>query len=117
MMKYEDKSDFEINGMVAVILGSNKCSRNPNSKVLSSLRSMVMTDFGGKDFCNNPSDAWPIIVDNGMDIETPHPELGNTGTVTIYNPSGTDWYIDFKAGENPLRAAMIVFLKMREPKS
>lgn len=63
--------------------------------------------FGGAcDYCNNPADAWPIIVENKL---------------SIY-PSGERWGVEgfnaddpFYFDDNPLRAAMIVFLLMQEP--
>ncbi len=55
------------------------------------------------DFENNPTDAWPIILENKIDINflkcEPHTALASNG----------DYYI---RGKNPLRAAMIVYLMM-----
>lgn len=71
------------------------------------------------DFCNNPADAWPIIIENGISIVrldknwlcAPIDEAidGITGDseVCFYASKGV---VDNK----PFRAAMIVFLMMRE---
>ena len=65
------------------------------------------------DPCNNPSDAWPIIVDNGISLEC-----------IVVNRHEKTWRAQFKPAyvkhhandKNPLRAAMIVFLMMQEKK-
>ncbi|HIE3985896.1 TPA: phage protein NinX family protein [Serratia marcescens] len=61
------------------------------------------------DYCNNPAYAWPIIFENKISI------------ISMYS-GGDSWQVD--AGEdeefvlhnqsNPLRAAMIVFLMMKD---
>ena len=58
------------------------------------------------DYCNNPSDAWTIIVAN---------------RINVYASEGPD-FMPWMAGcggmvasnRNPIRAAMIVFLMMQE---
>lgn len=59
-------------------------------------------------YCNNPSDAWPIILSNKLRIQ-PAGEGGwfsdNLEDDANYNQS---WHA------NPLRAAMIVYLMMKE---
>ena len=59
------------------------------------------------DYCNNPSDAWPIIVENLINISVlPAAHLDNVLWVANY---GSD---AFNLNKNPLRAAMIVYLMM-----
>ncbi|AUR87386.1 NinX [Vibrio phage 1.100.O._10N.261.45.C3] len=58
------------------------------------------------DYCNNPSDAWPIIVESRITV-TPYDDE-NQGWFATYD---TSFFIDHK---NPLRAAMICFLKMKD---
>jgi hypothetical protein len=57
----------------------------------------------------NPSDAWPIILENGISINAPDyltdPENGH-GASTFDSPMIRD--------KNPLRAAIIVYLMMGE---
>ena len=59
-----------------------------------------------KDYCNNPSDAWPII---------------NIERIGVYPSEGPDfmpWIAAKNAfsvtDKNPLRAAMIVYLMMKD---
>lgn len=62
--------------------------------------------------CNNPSDAWKIIVSNEIGI-TPH---GCWWMASNFNPSSVgDFQVQvMQYDKNPLRAAMICFLKMKE---
>lgn len=64
------------------------------------------------DFCNNPSDAWPIIVENEIDLI--HNGLGcviaTDNAVDLIEKKDAIFHQD----KNPLRAAMIVFLMMNE---
>ncbi|WP_421535438.1 phage protein NinX family protein [Morganella morganii] len=96
MNKYRDKSDFEINKAVAVARGY---------KVMSCEESvMAYIDSGYKPFdpCNNPADAMPIIIENGIS--------------SLFN--GDEWICSASDGEflsineNLYRAAMEVFLMM-----
>ena len=84
-MNYEEMSDFEINKAVSILRGS--CF----------------------DYCNSPSDAWPIIVENRISIV----DLSTVAT----GWKAQAMYLDDKpyaVNPNPLRAAMIVFLKMKD---
>ncbi|ENG5919642.1 DUF2591 family protein [Serratia marcescens] len=112
MTDYSKMSDYEINWRVAeekglsvdhnasVILPQTYCGHDENG---------CKYEWRMRDYCNNPADAWPIIVENKISIISMH-------------SGGDGWQID--AGEdeefvlhqqsNPLRAAMIVFLMMKE---
>ena len=59
------------------------------------------------DPCNSPADAWPIITSSMISIRP----IGNDGQ--LWEASGMD---GMKADydKNPLRAAMVVFLMMKE---
>lgn len=121
-MNYEDMSDFEINKAVLLVedvdgdIESITC-RNTKMKCINSV---AVVKFKGIDEpasynpCNNPSDAWPIILQTCMTIELPDPNLGGIGTNTIYNPMGADWYCDYEDKGECFRAAMICFLKMKD---
>ena len=96
-------SDFEINKAVS---GKFRKVWTWKDKVYLSISST--TPF---DPCNNPSDAWSIIVenkitispqDNGFEWEASH------GLDENLNSKFEEW------DKNPLRAAMICFLKMKE---
>ncbi|UVX30624.1 hypothetical protein S13b_00049 [Klebsiella phage VLCpiS13b] len=106
MTDYSKMSDFEINTAVSMAMLTE--SKSPSSKYV------VVNDY-----CNNPADAWPIIIENGISIVrldknwlcAPIDEAidGITGDseVCFYASKGV---VDNK----PFRAAMIVFLMMQE---
>lgn len=129
-MDYESVSDFEINKAVAeyvfpddAIITTNVNGYPPKfindekgkkafyeiDKMLNpekykdsviNIRSRGMSFV--RDFCNNPSDAWPIIVENRITIN-PYDDASQGWFAT----TDTSFFVDDK---NPLRAAMIVFL-------
>lgn len=74
----------------------------------------VMVDYDVFDPCENPEDAWPIIVEHSIDIEWPEAQLGGTGTARKYMKDQTDIIVEFTDKYQALRAAMIVFLMMQE---
>lgn len=59
------------------------------------------------DYTRDISLSWDIIIKNKIDLRF---DLGGNDTCTAVSPNGLDFYCD----ENPLRAAMIVFLMMKE---
>lgn len=85
MNKYRDKSDFEINELVSFSLG------------------YVHTK--SFDPCNNPADAMPIVIESRIAI---CPIFSSDWCAT----SDCDAYRVIN--KNPLRAAMEVFLMMKE---
>ena len=106
-MNYEEMSDFEINKQVAINRGGYQGHvEHMQHGVKESDRASHGLLFTERDYCNNPSDAWPIIVAN---------------RINVYASEGPD-FMPWMAGcggiiasnKNPLRAAMIVFLMMRE---
>ena len=106
-MNYEEMSDFEINKQVAINRGGYQGHvEHMQHGVKESDRASHGLLFTERDYCNNPSDAWPIIVAN---------------RINVYASEGPD-FMPWMAGcggmvasnRNPLRAAMIVFLMMQE---
>ena len=106
MSDWQDKSDFEINKSVTMIYGgfkesdysgfsSNFHRGNPSQ---DNYKVGVIVDY-----CNNPSYAWPIILESKIAIEP----------VVCF---GDLWQANIKHHKevcgNPLRAAMIVYLEM-----
>lgn len=79
--------------------------------------------YGGfsRDYCNNPADAWPIVVENDIALL---PSCGfDWVAISPLTLNGFSSYIDQSLhgclqhnDMNPLRAAMIVFLMMQEKK-
>lgn len=116
MTDYSKISDFEINKLVAVSQGfaPENCDI---AKRGSSLVGVGWDEDTGSaikvfDYCNNPSDAWPIILSNDISLMY----MGN-----CYWGATTDAkkYIKGTAkissiNVSPLRAAMIVYLMMKE---
>ncbi|MEM8317200.1 DUF2591 family protein [Morganella morganii] len=101
--KYRDKSHFEINKAVAIANGY---------KVMSCEESVLAyIDSGYKPFdpCNNPADAMPIIIENGIGMNYIDKDIGwcayhfdeEKGELEIYD-------------KNYYRAAMICFLIMKD---
>lgn len=124
MKNYEDMSDFEINSAVhnALMQEPYKIEFLGNDRIRWVRGSTdVTTDkvayskHSLKDYCNNPADAWPIIIKHEIDVIQNNGQdcpLATNSAVMMFR--GDDVFIC--QHENPLRAAMIVFLKMNEDK-
>ena len=89
-MDYSKLSDFEINSAVSMAL--------LDKSAIPSARYVAIGDY-----CNNPTDAWPIIEKYRIS----------------FLDQLTEWCVDAKGVSpvfeaNPLRGAMIVFLMMQE---
>lgn len=102
MNKYTELSDSEINKKVALHVGGFALS-------LTVVDDEYKTEWNRGNFapCNNPTDAMPIIIENRINLRT----------VDGY----IDWYADHPTNSriyshniNPLRAAMELFLLMRD---
>lgn len=104
-MDYRKMSDFEINKMVAIILGKDLMPDDCQEFGLSGFTEVMLRSGDYKDYCNNPADAWPIIVDNSIGIKK------QSNGIWVASRHG-GMYPQYH--ENPLRAAMIVFLMMQE---
>ena len=111
MSDWKDKTDFEINKAVAEIEYTNaeeipnECDAWTNNDTECQVIIKVGIDGFMFDPCNDPSDAWPIIIENEIstvfmcdDWECHALENGDEAFNTI--------------DENALRAAMIVYLKI-----
>ena len=107
MLNYEEMSGLQINLLVAKAVGVDAAENS--GVVFGAVKhegDNVVSVMGVVDYCNNPSDAWPIIVAN---------------RINVYASEGPD-FMPWMAGcggfmvsnKNPLRAAMIVFLMMQE---
>lgn len=116
-MNYEDMDNFEINKLVfKAIYPGMALDINPARNIESELvgvgetvrglfKREFVTEFKYFDYCNNPSDAWPII-------ELIWEELMQADD---YYQAHTKWdayCTDHNVGK--LRAAMICFLKMKD---
>ena len=115
MKDYSKMSDFEINsavhnhtndlGFSLEFLGDDVITWVNGIHVFTTGK-VDYTNNGLHDYCNNPSDAWPII---------------NIERIGVYPSEGPDfmpWLAAKNAfsvtDKNPLRAAMIVYLMMKD---
>ncbi len=109
MRNYAEMSDFEINKLVTKHLLTDGWKYNEKEK------GFIFESDGYfyriYDYCNDPSDAWPIIVENGICITSPVVD-GERWRAMIYTSNKNYSWSD----KNPLRAAMIIFLMMNEDK-
>lgn len=109
MNKYEEKSDFEINKLTAICLGldylASACGR-----FLSVENKMF-------DPCNNSNDAWPIMIESKIttiDLIEEHFAVANLEFLDGECCDNVgEWTHEFR-DKNPLRAAMVVFLMMKD---
>lgn len=127
MNKYRDKSDFEINKAVAERYLLCDYRYNESDKIVELVGIGLSCEFGssidiekehvyGKfDPCKNPADAMPIIIENGISLFAP-------GLSDMWTAEYVDYETDREYGvynyeainKNPYRAAMEVFLMMKE---
>ena len=113
-MNYEEMSDFEINKIVTLALFDG--SESPvitkafpstgGSLSISGTARVIFSDGSVTtlNFCNNPNDAWPIITENKISTSP-------TGDLWI---CGSSSFGTQTIDKNPLRAACICFLKMKD---
>ncbi|HGM5304212.1 TPA: phage protein NinX family protein [Serratia marcescens] len=94
MTDYSKMSDGEINWQVAFHIG---------------LRTVELAEEGEFDPCNNPADAWPIIAANEIGVAP-----RKSSNTYAWDLSGGMLKGIKHVDDNPLRAAMIVFLLMKE---
>ena len=110
MGDYSEWSVYEINSAI-LTLKVKATGRKPRidlAKDGCSARCLnTLTEFN----YNNPEDAWPIIVDNEICIEF---DATEDGFHRWCNASSLDGELTVYYQSNPLRAAMIVFLMMKE---
>lgn len=108
MGDFSELSDFEINKRVAKAVGKYEYVSDVPDGASSQVLCDTLSRCEPMDYCNDPADAWPIIVENKISIWS----------------QGIDsdlWCAHFHNEErlkfvsaNPLRAAMIVYLMMKE---
>lgn len=96
MNKYTELSDFEINKKVAERL----FLKFTNNWLV------ILVDGESFDPCNNPADAMPIVFENGISLISDWNEVG------VWGATNQPWYSS--ENKNPLRAAMEVFLMIKD---
>lgn len=116
--KYEEMSDFEVNQCIARIVTDGDVIElddmfpGPSEAAVQVIYKVgIHGEF--VDYCNNPSDAWPIIVENKICIQWYEDGHGiyASASMATSDESNNSFISD---DENPLRAAMICFLKIKE---
>ena len=108
MMNYNEMSDFEINCEVLSVFSpdiKHMCLSGDNSCFYDcGPAGDGWNQIDIPDYCNNPADAWPIIVENRIRLNP-----------VLYTKWMAEDYLEntSSSNTNPLRAAMIVFLMMQ----
>lgn len=104
MNKYRDKSDFEINKAVVIALGAHEVATD----IFIDKNRRYDFDKPKSQFffdpCNNPADAMPIINEYGISLIYQEGE---------FQFATNDGNIECSIS-NPLKAAMIIFLMMKD---
>ena len=104
MLNYEEMSDLQINLLVAKAVGVAAIENS--GVVFGEVKhegSNVISVIGVVDYCNNPSDAMPILIEMKIGFKWVNGSCTASSALRGYHESTSD---------NPLRAAMIVFLMM-----
>lgn len=109
MTDYSKLSDYEISKRIARVIGGF-CEED-----FCEAHSLIFKRHGRFQYsffepCNNPADAWPIIVESKITVHAPM-KYDEPEEWLAFDVHDSD--IIFK-DKNPLRAAMIVFLMMQE---
>lgn len=109
-MDYSKLSDQQINAAVAMTFGE---------KIGQPVNGMQMLSIDGEylcstfDPCNNAADSWPIIEDKKICLAFDVFAEPQDGGAWVAQPA-YGWERERVRNDNPLRAAMIVFLMMQE---
>lgn len=129
MNKYRDKSDFEINKAVAECYLTREYRFNSADKIVELMDIDLSCEFGGEinlankyvigkfDPCNNPADAMPIVIENNISLHAPRFSEGWMAEYTGSDDDVNDGFqVDYfdSHNQNPLCAAMEVFLMMKD---
>jgi hypothetical protein len=125
-MNYEDMSDWELGLEICKVEMRGQFITYHEQEVDDLLEAVGLN--GKSDFVkfktslgseqsfsiNDWSRVMPVAVKYGFTIELPDYELGGVGTITKYNPTGTDYQVDFDSNDSVQRAIWICFLKMKD---
>lgn len=105
MKDYSKMSDFEINKAVSTALGMDVSGATEENNIMYGYVPNI---------CNNPSDAWPIIFQNDIMLNPSCADsLWKAEQGLRVKPSGF-YSVATAYDTNPLRAAMIVYLMMKD---
>lgn len=123
-MDYSQLSDFEINVAVfeAIHNGSPDYKEGESGDmvfvsfegdIVNGNAVEVEVERGSFNPCANPADAWPIITENNISIILDNPSMpcATDNARDLFDDAGPNVGVAY---DNPLRAAMIVFLMMQD---
>ena len=119
-MDYDTLSDFDINKLVAEAQGLEIIySEDRGMHLIVTGQTPLISGEPIEtvayifDYCNDPTYAWPIIVENKISIiQTVSPSF--CGAIKNYGSGYAQSITAEVKHENPLRAAMLVYLQMKE---
>lgn len=123
MNKYRDKSDFEINKAVADCYLTREYRLNSTDEIVELIDVDLYREYGGEfnlankyvigkfDPCNNPADAMPIVIRNLISLISDKSDDGESAWWVAQDVTGS---IASGLKSNPYRAAMEVFLMMKD---
>lgn len=114
-MDYSQLSDFEINKLVGIALGKEIMPDDCQDFGLSGFPEVMLRNGDFKDYCNDPNDAWPIIESRLICLAADVFAEPHDGGKWVAQPA-YGWEKERVRSDNPLRAAMIVFLMMQDAK-
>tara|TARA_R110002096_G_scaffold315227_6_gene509476 strand:- start:1458 stop:1808 length:351 start_codon:yes stop_codon:yes gene_type:complete len=114
MIDYDAMTDPQINKAVAIYCGFELHSED---EISCWVTKFISAGYGPRhvvslvsDYCNNWADAGPIIVENRITIEAET----KGGLWNAYHEDFPANFVESGLDDDPLHAAMIVFLKMKE---
>lgn len=115
MNKYTELSDFDINLAVAhIVLGKDNYDWCPDKKEVyfAGIDGGEFLHHGYFDPCNNPADAMSIIIENNISLRAP--TITDRWKAEFIDEYGN--YVGYRRAmnKNPLRAAMELFLLMKD---
>ncbi|HCT8175435.1 TPA: DUF2591 family protein [Proteus mirabilis] len=113
MNRYTELSDFEINKKVAdlVLNGEYIASEEKQEVYLATMDGGEFLPIAYLDFCNSPTSAMPIIIYNLISLMA---DMSEDGGSTWWCASDISNGITSRYKSNPLRAAMEVFLMIKD---
>lgn len=109
MKDYASMSDQELGRLVAAARGMDGGGSYSGATLV--VRNGVWDIF---DPCNNPADAWPILLDNEISLVKFKGDDVWEAWGSVSSCYGELERAHAEPDENPLRAGMIVFLMMKE---
>lgn len=111
MKDYSSMSDFDIQQSVL----QETWGKHPVRLLGKMMLDIMLSDY---DPCNNPADAWPIIISNRISLMfDASTEEGNEAEWCLASSPCDQIIVDHVTPDKMLRSAMIVYLQMMEQKS